>query len=180
MVLTAFFVPNMLRKGTVDMLLVKPIHRTTLLLYKYVGGLTFVFLNALVAVGGVYVVIGLRTGVCGRRTAGAHPGITFYFAVFYSVSVLFGVLTRSPIVPILITLAVYPFSGPWAGHTRPDVGPQGRPARDHPLRWIAQSQEPIKTTVEVAYTVLPRTKDIDVLTTRVIAGDLLSEAGVQA
>ncbi len=48
-VLTAFFVPNMLRKGTVDMLVVKPIHRVTLLLYKYIGGLTFIFLNTVVA-----------------------------------------------------------------------------------------------------------------------------------
>src|SRR5262249_35032902 len=36
-VITAFFIPNMLRKGTIDLLLVKPIHRTTLLLYKFVG-----------------------------------------------------------------------------------------------------------------------------------------------
>src|SRR5262249_21947478 len=30
-IITAFFIPNMLRKGTIDMLLAKPIHRTTLL-----------------------------------------------------------------------------------------------------------------------------------------------------
>ena len=52
-VITAFFIPNMLRKGTVDFLLVKPIRRPTLLLYKYVGGLTFIFLNTALAVGGV-------------------------------------------------------------------------------------------------------------------------------
>ncbi|HEV3448194.1 MAG TPA: hypothetical protein VG099_26375, partial [Gemmataceae bacterium] len=44
-VLTAFFIPNMLRKGTVDLLLVKPIHRSTLLIYKYIGGLMFILLN---------------------------------------------------------------------------------------------------------------------------------------
>src|SRR5205823_2542737 len=37
-VITAFFIPNMLRKGTVDLLLVKPISRPALLLYKYIGG----------------------------------------------------------------------------------------------------------------------------------------------
>lgn len=176
-VLTAFFVPNMLRKGTVDMLLVKPIHRTVLLLYKYVGGLTFVFLNALVAVGGVYVVIGLRTGVWAPGMLALIPGITAYFAVLYSVSVLFGVLTRSPIVPILITLAVYSllWSVGWAYQDLTLARKGGQPAII-PFGWIAQSQEPIKTTVEVAYTVLPRTKDIDVLMTRVIAGNLLSEA----
>src|SRR5262249_34962790 len=62
-IITAFFIPNMLRKGTIDMLLVKPIHRTTLLLYKFVGGLTFMFLNTVVIVLGIYLVIGLRSGL---------------------------------------------------------------------------------------------------------------------
>ena len=48
-VITAFFIPNMLRKGTVDLLIVKPIRRSTLLLYKYVGGLLFILLNTAVA-----------------------------------------------------------------------------------------------------------------------------------
>src|SRR5262249_29957069 len=48
-IITAFFIPNMLRKGTVDMLVVKPIHRTTLLMYKFVGGLIFMLLNTTVA-----------------------------------------------------------------------------------------------------------------------------------
>src|SRR5262249_34101817 len=62
-VITAFFIPNMLRKGTVDMLLAKPIHRTTLLIYKFIGGLTFMFLNTLVIVVGVWLILGWRTGV---------------------------------------------------------------------------------------------------------------------
>src|SRR5262249_23723208 len=60
-VITAFFIPNMLRKGTVDLLLVKPIRRTTLLLYKYVGGLLFIFLNTTLAVGGVWLALSLRS-----------------------------------------------------------------------------------------------------------------------
>src|SRR5439155_22902397 len=38
-VITSFFIPNMLRKGAVDLLLVKPIGRPTLLVFKYLGGL---------------------------------------------------------------------------------------------------------------------------------------------
>ena len=53
-IITGFFIPNMLRKGTLDLLLVKPISRWTLLLYKYVGGLSFIFLNAAVAVIGIW------------------------------------------------------------------------------------------------------------------------------
>ena len=46
-IITAFFIPNMLRKGTVDLLISKPIHRWALLLSKYVGGLTFMFFISL-------------------------------------------------------------------------------------------------------------------------------------
>src|SRR5205823_4744224 len=62
-IITAFFIPNMLRKGTIDLLLAKPIHRTTLLIYKFVGGLTFMFLNAAVIMVGIWLVLGFQTGL---------------------------------------------------------------------------------------------------------------------
>ncbi len=58
-IFTAFFIPNMMRKGAVDLLLSKPIHRVSLLIFKYLGGLMFVFLNTAYAVGGVWLVMGL-------------------------------------------------------------------------------------------------------------------------
>ncbi len=106
-VITAFFIPNMLRKGTIDLLLVKPIHRTTLLLYKFVGGLLFILLNTALAVGGVWIALGLRSGIWSPGFLLSIPAITFFFALLYSVSTLFGVLTRSPIVSILLTVAVW-------------------------------------------------------------------------
>ncbi len=53
-----------------------------------------------VAVGGVWVVVGLRTGVWSPGLLYSVGGITFYFAILYSVSTLFGVLTRSTLVAI--------------------------------------------------------------------------------
>ena len=61
-ILTAFYVPNMLRKGSIDLLISKPIGRTPLLIYKYIGGLTFIFLVSAFTVGGVWLVLALRTG----------------------------------------------------------------------------------------------------------------------
>jgi len=106
-VITAFFVPNMLRKGTIDLLLAKPISRVTLLLYKYVGGLIFIFLNTTVAILGVWLALSLRSGVWAPSFLISIPIITFFFAILYAVSTLFGVLTRSPIVAILLTVAVW-------------------------------------------------------------------------
>jgi ABC-type transport system involved in multi-copper enzyme maturation permease subunit len=106
-IITAFFIPNMLRKGTVDLLLVKPIHRVTLLLYKYVGGLLFIFLNTAVAVLGVWVALGLRSGVWAPSFLLTILVITAFFAILYAVSTLFSVLTQSPVAAILLTCAVW-------------------------------------------------------------------------
>jgi ABC-type transport system involved in multi-copper enzyme maturation permease subunit len=106
-VITAFFIPNMQRKGTIDLLLVKPIHRTTLLIYKYIGGLSFIFLNTTVAVVGVWLMFSIRSGVWAPGFLVSIPVITFFFAILYAVSTLFGVLTRSPIASILLTLGVW-------------------------------------------------------------------------
>jgi ABC-type transport system involved in multi-copper enzyme maturation permease subunit len=108
-VITAFFIPNMLRKGTVDLLIVKPIRRPTLLLYKYVGGLLFILLNTAVAVTGVWLALSLRSGIWAPGFLLSVPVITFFFAILYAVSTLFGVLTRSPIVSILMTCGAWFF-----------------------------------------------------------------------
>jgi ABC-type transport system involved in multi-copper enzyme maturation permease subunit len=106
-IITAFFIPNMLRKGTIDLLLVKPIHRPVLLLYKYIGGLTFIFLNTTVAVGCVWLALGLRSGLWAPTFLLMIFVLTFFFAVLYAVSALFGVLTRSPIASILLTVVFW-------------------------------------------------------------------------
>ncbi len=106
-IISAFFIPNMLRKGTVDLLLVKPIRRTRLLMYKFVGGLTFIFLNTIVVVCGVWLALGLRSGIWAVSFLETILVLTFFFAVLYSVSTLFGVLTRSPIAAILLTIGIW-------------------------------------------------------------------------
>jgi ABC-type transport system involved in multi-copper enzyme maturation permease subunit len=106
-VITAFFIPNMLRKGSVDLLLVKPINRAMLLVYKYIGGLTFIFLSTAAAVGGMWLAIGLRSGIWAVSFLETILVLTYFFAVLYSASTLFGVVTRSPIAAILLTCGVW-------------------------------------------------------------------------
>lgn len=108
-ILTAFFIPNMLRKGTVDLLIVKPVPRVALLLYKYLGGLLFIAINTTVAVGGVWLVLAARSGIWAPGVLVSIPAITFFFAILYSVSTLAGVVTRSAIVAILVTCATWFF-----------------------------------------------------------------------
>jgi ABC-type transport system involved in multi-copper enzyme maturation permease subunit len=193
-VVTAFFIPNMLRKGTIDLLLAKPIYRSTLLLFKYVGGLMFLFLNALVIVVGIWLALGLRSGIWAEGFLLTVLILTYFFAILYTVSTLFGVLTRSPIVAILMTCAAwlvlwivgftYDKLEEWKRppdprrpsinlRTKDDEGDQPSPeqAMWQPPGWLT-------ATVSGLHFVLPRTSDLDTLTTQLLSRSILSEAEI--
>ena len=104
-ILTGFFIPNMLRKGSLDLLVAKPMSRWELLLYKYLGGLIFMLLVTTTTVVGVWVALAVRSGNWNPTFLLSIPFITLTFAVLYAVSTLIAVLTRSAIAAILITCA---------------------------------------------------------------------------
>jgi hypothetical protein len=163
-IITAFFVPNMLRKGTVELLLVKPIRRWTLLLYKYLGGLTFISLNTLYAVGGVWLVFGLRAGLWSPRLFMVALITLGYFALLYAVSTLVAVLTRSTVVAILLSCSAW-FLFVLVGigyHQVDDWVKDGRLAHDS---WIIPAMNGL-------HYVLPRPKDLDRLSNMMLAHDL--------
>ena len=82
-------------------------HRTTLLLYKFIGGMAFMVINTTVIMGGLWLALGVRTGVWMNGLLLTILVFTFQFALFYAVSTLMAVLTRSPIVAILISIFVW-------------------------------------------------------------------------
>jgi ABC-type transport system involved in multi-copper enzyme maturation permease subunit len=194
-VITAFFIPNMLRKGTVDLLLVKPIHRWALLAYKYVGGLAFILLNTAVAVGGVWLALGLRSGVWSPGFLMSILVITFFFAILYAASALFGVLTRSAVAAILLTCVVW-FTlflvgllfqlfemrvtdegrRAWHEAMSANLPPSERkPLEDDGLTpdQRREQQGSFAKGVRLLHKVLPRTRDLDALMSRHLMSDLL-------
>ncbi len=110
-VVTSFFFPNMLRKGTVDLLLVKPIQRWVLILYKFVGGLVFMFLTSAVTITGYWLALGLRSGIWANGLLFLIFTLTFFFAILYSISTFAGVVTRSTVVSIMAALFAYAVLG---------------------------------------------------------------------
>src|SRR5262245_13072106 len=108
-IITSFFIPNMLRKGTVDLLLVKPIQGWELLTYKYLVVFMFIIIISTFAIAGIWLVLGLRSGIYANSSLLLIPTLTFYFAILYAVSTLFGVMTRSTVASILITVGVWFF-----------------------------------------------------------------------
>ncbi len=166
-IVTAFFIPNMLRKGSVDLLITKPISRWALLLFKYVGGLTFMFVITTVIVIGVWLVLGLRTGLWSSGFLLSIFILTFQFSIFYAVSTLFGVLTRSAIVSILMTCVAWGVLFT-TGVAYTQINQTRDKASGFELfpSWVY-------TTNDTVHYLLPRYKDLDVLTTHLIVKDLL-------
>jgi ABC-type transport system involved in multi-copper enzyme maturation permease subunit len=162
-IVTAFFIPNMLRKGTIDLLLVKPIRRTELLIYKFIGGLSFMLVNTVIAVGGIWLVLGLRSGLWPLGFLLTIPVMTFQFAIFYAVSALFGVLTRSVVVSILASCVLWALL--FVFNLIYSFFEVTRPIQQYP-QWTY-------TTVDTIHFLLPRYKDFDVLSGKVLARNLL-------
>ncbi len=101
---TAGFLPSFLEPQAVTVLLAKPAPRWTVLAGKYVGVVLFVALHATLFVGGTWLGLGIATGVWDVRYWLAVPLLVTNFAVFYAVSALLAVCTRSTVVAVFGTL----------------------------------------------------------------------------
>src|ERR1700676_5466462 len=98
LVWTAGFLPGFLDSRSVSVLLAKPAPRWMLLAGKYLGVLAFVLLHAALFVGGTWLALGLRTQVWDASYLYCIPLLLMHFAVFFSVSLLLAVFTRSTVV----------------------------------------------------------------------------------
>jgi ABC-type transport system involved in multi-copper enzyme maturation permease subunit len=95
---TAGFLPGFLEGRSVTVLLAKPTPRWVLLAGKYLGVLAFVLFHATLFVVGTWLAIGWRTGIWDGTYLFAIPLLVLHFAVFFSVSLLLAVCTRSTVV----------------------------------------------------------------------------------
>jgi ABC-type transport system involved in multi-copper enzyme maturation permease subunit len=160
-IITAFYIPNMLRKGTIDLLLAKPIGRVGLLLYKYIGGMTFMFLNTSLLILGLWVVLGLRSGIWEPAFLLTIPVLTFEFALFYALSTLAAIWTRSPIVSILFCVVAWGllFGVGWLHYlvyiSKQAAGPEAATG------WVS-------TTTNTVHAVLPHYLDLDWCSDRIL------------
>lgn len=192
-VITSFFIPNMLRKGSIDLLIAKPIHRVTLLVYKYIGGLAFMAVVTVVAVVGIWVALGVRPGVWATGFLWVVPGLIYYFAMLYAVSTLAAVLTRNPMVCILATCLVW--AAFWAdgfAHSyiegirrdmeklspTPAASADGR-GRNRPKLKLEDVPDWATTLSDVIHAVFPRTSDLDELNSKLISESVLSKAELE-
>ncbi len=147
------FVPSMLQKGTLDLVLARPVGRVPLLLWKYLGGLSFIFVFGSFLIGGCWVALGLRTGYWDPMFLLSVGVLMLGFSFLYAVSVTVGVWSRSTNMAFMVSVGVWGISSSATGLYR---------SRDVLLK---SSPEWVKTLIEVLYTILPKITDLDTLNT---------------
>ncbi|MBI5431204.1 MAG: hypothetical protein HZA52_00050 [Planctomycetes bacterium] len=108
---TAFFVPRMLEKGAADIVFSKPVSRFALLLTRYFAGLIFAGVLATTMIGGMHLGFLLVSGWSDPGFLWSIPILIYVFAVMHAVSVLVGVMTRSSVAAMLVTLVFFLFNG---------------------------------------------------------------------
>ncbi|MGL6074541.1 MAG: ABC transporter permease [Fimbriiglobus sp.] len=106
-IVTAGFIPNMLSKGTIDLVISKPISRPFILVSKYLGGMTFIAILTTFTALGVWLVVGVRTGMWLPSFLLIIPILILYFGVLYAASTLVAVFTRNSLVAILATMLTW-------------------------------------------------------------------------
>ncbi len=104
---TAPIIPQMFDPGALHLLLSKPISRWLLFLSKFIGGCAFIMIGATYLIGGLWLILGSRFGVWDANILLSIPIYLFVFAIYYSVSSLIGIIWRSPIVCIALTIVFW-------------------------------------------------------------------------
>lgn len=104
---SAGFFPTLMQPGTIDILVSKPISRPRLFLYKYLGSMVFVIMQATVFVVLTFLVMGLRWGLWAPGYLLCIPLIVLLFSYVYCVTVLVAVKTRSSVAAILLSLGAW-------------------------------------------------------------------------
>lgn len=157
---TASLVPHMLEKGTIDLLLSKPVSRPVLFASRYLGALLVAGANLFYFVGGVGVILALKTGVWNGGFFLSGLLMTVYFGALLAFLVLVGVLLRSTTIGIMSAAAVYFTSlivaWPHANADWPAL------LTSLPARWGTQA------LVEVLYHALPRTLELGKMVTSLV------------
>lgn len=157
---TASLVPHMLEKGTIDLLLSKPVSRPVLFGSRYLGALLVAGANLLYFVGGVGVILAFKTGVWNGGFFLAGLLMTVYFGTLLAFLVLVGSLLRSTTIGIMSSAAVYFVSlmvaFPHANADWPAL------LTSRIARFTTQS------VVEILYHALPRTYEVGSMVTSLV------------
>lgn len=104
---TASVIPDLISSGSVDLMLSKPISRLRLFLTKYTTGLMFVTLQVSVFSVASFLVLGFKGNTWEPALFLAVPLVVIFYSYLFSICALFGLITRSTIASLLLTLLAW-------------------------------------------------------------------------
>ena len=99
-------IPSVLEPGRIELLLSKPLTRSHIVLGRYAGNILVVLLNTTFLVCGVWIILGIRTGIWSPVFFVAIVTTTFIFAVLLAVVVLIGVMFESAALATMVAVAL--------------------------------------------------------------------------
>jgi len=102
---TASIIPNTMEKGSIDLLLSKPVSRDAILHGKFLGSISMVFLNVTYYVIGMWLIISIKTSVWNFGFLATIFPITFSFLVLFAAMMVLGIATRSSALTIILLYA---------------------------------------------------------------------------
>lgn len=109
LVATANIIPNTFEAGMGDLFAARPLSRPGVFLARFVGGLAFILLATTYALGGLWLIVGLRFHAWLPQLLFSIPIFLFVFAIYFSVSAWVGLRTRNPVTALLTTGLFYVF-----------------------------------------------------------------------
>lgn len=186
---TAFFLPRMLEKGAADIVFAKPVSRLALMLSRYVSGLFFVGILAVVGTFGVWLGLLIASGYNDPGVLWGALTLVYLFGILHAFSCCVGVFTRSTVAAILMSVVFFMGTGcihstwtmvSWgregeaaealrrqtdAGNGDEAVDPakaaEDAKKAEADAPWILRA---LLTTLDGLHYALPKTSDADVLT----------------
>jgi len=148
------FIPVMLEKGNIDLLLSKPISRSQLLLGKYFGGILVVFLNITVLIAGIWLILLLKFSIASFSLLFAIITITFSFAVLYSIIVFSGILSGNSILGMMLSYLIFLIISPILASRN--------------IWFQLFESDIVKKVISFFYYILPKTSEINSMTNTLV------------
>lgn len=152
------FIPSMLEKGNIDLLLSKPVSRTEIILGKFAGGVLLIFFSLLYLIGFVWLILSSKSGFWHVPFLYSILWLTLSFAVIYSLIIFIGLLSHSSILSIIISLFLVFIICPILYFREETI-------------FSLINNDAAKFIINFFYYVLPKPTDINQISTDIITGN---------
>ncbi|HYM20593.1 MAG TPA: ABC transporter permease subunit [Candidatus Kapabacteria bacterium] len=108
---TTGFITSQMEKGTIDILLSKPVPRWQYLFGRYIASLSIIAIEAFWFILGMWIVVSLSLGIWNISFLLSTVFIVLGYAGIYSIVVLISVLSRSSALSIIVGIGLFFISG---------------------------------------------------------------------